>query len=256
MESARQRTPDLHAEEARDGMELKQIAGWTVAALLAVAAVAGLARTDFGEKRIAQLSAPVPASLPVTLERTPAQEQAQRLAALREETTAETRKLSEAVKEISAERDKLMARLDALERQVGDVTASIPQRATGGPPIEPAPAAAPVLPPLGGLSAAPAAETSQLVQSHFAVDLGADSSIEALRGRWSRLKAANPKEFDALRPLISVRETGKSGMLELRLIVGPLADAATAARLCARLATAGKFYCEPAAFDGQRLATR
>jgi hypothetical protein len=43
--------------------------------------------------------------------------------------------------------------------------------------------------------------------------------------------------------------------VELRLVVGPLANAATAARLCAALANAGT-TCQPTVFDGQRLAIR
>jgi hypothetical protein len=41
----------------------------------------------------------------------------------------------------------------------------------------------------------------------------------------------------------------------LRLIAGPLGDAATAARICAAL-TESRRACETAVFDGQRLAMK
>src|SRR5262249_50549796 len=39
---------------------------------------------------------------------------------------------------------------------------------------------------------------------------------------------------------------------ELRLVVGPLANVENAARLCASLSAARR-YCQPVAFEGQRL---
>jgi hypothetical protein len=41
----------------------------------------------------------------------------------------------------------------------------------------------------------------------------------------------------------------------LRLVIGPLGNAAAAARLCGKVANAG-LSCQPAIFDGQRLALR
>jgi hypothetical protein len=52
-----------------------------------------------------------------------------------------------------------------------------------------------------------------------------------------------------------VRESARPGGVELRLVAGPIANAASAARLCATLAAAGA-TCQPATFDGQRLAMR
>jgi hypothetical protein len=52
---------------------------------------------------------------------------------------------------------------------------------------------------------------------------------------------------------MSVREGKRPGEIELRLVAGPLGNAGAAARLCAALAAAGK-ACQPAVYDGQRLA--
>ena len=51
----------------------------------------------------------------------------------------------------------------------------------------------------------------------------------------TNLKAAQPALFEGLRPVIAIREGGKPGTVELRLVAGPLANANAAARLCASL---------------------
>ena len=48
---------------------------------------------------------------------------------------------------------------------------------------------------------------------------------------------------------------GRPGSVELRLVVGPLGNAAAAARLCSVIAGTGSL-CQPAMFDGQRLVLR
>jgi hypothetical protein len=56
-----------------------------------------------------------------------------------------------------------------------------------------------------------------------------------------------------LRPIIVVRE-GSNGLgMQLRLVAGPLGDAAAAAKICAALIENG-LACETTVFDGQRLA--
>ena len=77
--------------------------------------------------------------------------------------------------------------------------------------------------------------------------------IEGLRSLWTTLKASQPALFEGLRPVISVREGQKAGAIELRLVAGPLPNASIAARLCAALSAVGQ-SCQPAVFDGQRLA--
>jgi hypothetical protein len=43
--------------------------------------------------------------------------------------------------------------------------------------------------------------------------------------------------------------------MQLRLVAGPIGDAAAAARICATLTESDR-SCEPSVFDGQRLATK
>lgn len=90
-------------------------------------------------------------------------------------------------------------------------------------------------------------------RTEFGVDLGGANSIEGLRTLWIRLSKSN-KVLGALRPIIMVKERVGGGGTQLRLVAGPLNDAATAAKFCAIL-TGGDRFCETSVFDGQRLAT-
>ena len=54
---------------------------------------------------------------------------------------------------------------------------------------------------------------------------------------------------------MTVRDGAKPGSTELRLVVGPLTRSTAATRVCAALIGAG-IACQPAVFDGQRLAQR
>jgi hypothetical protein len=113
-------------------------------------------------------------------------------------------------------------------------------------------ATSPVVPP------APAsADTGagSAARTEFAVDLGTAPSVNALRALWEKTRARQPAHLDSLRPLISVRDGQRPGTMELRLIAGPLTNASAAARLCATLVAAG-IHCQPAIYDGQRLALR
>ncbi len=80
----------------------------------------------------------------------------------------------------------------------------------------------------------------------------APNSIDGLRALWRGLLKSNPA-LAALRPVIAVKE-GRSGLgMQLRLVAGPLRDAAAAAKICAGLVES-KRSCETTEFDGQRLA--
>ena len=89
----------------------------------------------------------------------------------------------------------------------------------------------------------------------YGVDLGAAGTMIRLRDRWNALNATHPKLTNGLRPLVSLRENAKGDKVEMRLIVGPLPNAAAAAEFCGAL-TGVPYSCLPAAFDGQRLAIR
>lgn len=98
-----------------------------------------------------------------------------------------------------------------------------------------------------------AAAASTATRTEFGIDLGTAATVEGLRNLWTAIKGTQAPLVEGLRPVVAVRDGGKPGALELRLVVGPLANAGVAARLCAALADAG-LTCAPAVFDGQRLA--
>ncbi len=135
---------------------------------------------------------------------------------------------------------------------MGDVTASItrPAATPAAAPINPTVA---VAPPAQAPVAPRAAADSIATRTEFAVDLGGEPSVEALRALWATMRGNHPALAN-LKPLVSIRDS-KPGVVELRLLAGPLANAAAAARICAQLAL-NQVACRTAVFDGQRLALR
>jgi hypothetical protein len=113
-------------------------------------------------------------------------------------------------------------------------------------PLQPAPLAVPPPP-----KPAPAAASSG--KAEFAVDVGGATNVDALRGLWLALTDRYPA-LDKLRPSVVLYDT-KSGTPEMRLVLGPLPNVASASKLCASLTTAG-VNCQTSVFDGQRMAWR
>ena len=246
--------------------QLSRLGIWIALATVAVLTAVLTARTETGVRRIATLLTPAP---PETGRA--AKAPTPQLASRQAEQDAEQRRLSETIRVLAADRDRLLARLSTLERTVEDVTGSIPPVAANSKAA--APAVAVVAAPLPALpstpqpnaatsnrvaaghlaTGAPGAADSVATRTDFGVDVGGNASLEGLRTLWTTLKAAQPALFEGLRPLITVREASKPGAIELRLVVGPLPNAGIAARLCAALSSAGQ-ACQPAVFDGQRLA--
>jgi hypothetical protein len=207
--------------------------------------------------------------------------------------------LAEAVRALAADRDQVLARIAALERNLDGVTGTIKRDRTVNPQQAPAqsapqtpaaaigaapvaevavtPAQTPASPPSGASDAAqmvapdagnraetPPANlvrvTARAEQSTAAaaaaglgVDVGGAVNYEGLRTLWLTTRNSNPALLEALYPVVAVRENGKTHGVDLRLVVGPIADAETAARLCTALSAAHR-YCQPIAFEGQRLS--
>jgi hypothetical protein len=109
--------------------------------------------------------------------------------------------------------------------------------------------------PLAPIASATGAAASTATKTEFGIDLGGAATVDGLRNLWATIKGTQAPLLEGLRPVAAVRDGAKPGMVELRLVVGPLANAGVAARLCAALAAAG-LTCEPAVFDGQRLALK
>jgi tetrahydromethanopterin S-methyltransferase subunit B len=247
--------------------QLIRLGVWIGLATVAVLATVLAARTETGVRRIATLLTPPAADARTT--KAPVQ-----LANRQSDQEAEQRRLSETVRTLAADRDRLMARINTLERSLDDVTGSIPPAPTNPKPpapASPATAAAPLpaIPPTPQANAAapnqarvaaghlatgsPTAAESVATRTEFGVDVGGNASIEGLRAAWTALKTSQPALFEGLRPILAVREGKTPGQIELRLIAGPLPNASIAARLCAALSAANQ-TCQPTVFDGQRLA--
>ncbi len=92
-------------------------------------------------------------------------------------------------------------------------------------------------------------------RTEFGVDLGGANSIDGLRVLWRALLKSNAAAIASLRPIIVVKERNNGLGMQLRLVAGPLSDAAAAAKICAALIESER-SCETSVFDGQRLAIR
>jgi hypothetical protein len=90
-------------------------------------------------------------------------------------------------------------------------------------------------------------------RTEFGVDVGGANSLGGLRALWRGLKST--AVLSALRPIIVVKENTTGLGMQLRLVAGPLADAAAAAKICAALLESQR-PCETTVFDGQRLAMK
>jgi hypothetical protein len=88
-----------------------------------------------------------------------------------------------------------------------------------------------------------------VARTEFGVDLGGANTLEGLRGLWRKLSKTQ-KALKGLQPIVMVKETGSA--TQLRLVAGPVNDAAAAARICATLGSADR-NCETSVYEGQRL---
>jgi hypothetical protein len=106
-----------------------------------------------------------------------------------------------------------------------------------------------------GPDAAPAPQLA-VNRTEFGVDVGGANSVGGLRALWrGLLKWRANAALAGLQPILVVKE-GNNGLgMQLRLVAGPLSDAAAAAKICASM-TANDRHCETTVYDGQRLALK
>lgn len=199
-----------------------------------------------------------------------------RAASPRFDAEAATQQLAEAVHGLAADRDRLTTRLAAVEHDIDDMTGSISRqieaaKAADVQALAPWPGAQqPVPMTSAGIAAmvGPSPATLAMAASTagesvdtaaldprpaaYGADIGSATSIKTLQSRWTSIRSAHPQLFEGLHPSVTLRENPRSNRTELRLVVGPFANAETAAQLCAALA-AFKQICQPTMFDG-RLA--
>jgi hypothetical protein len=142
-----------------------------------------------------------------------------------------------------------------------DITSSVD---LGGIPVSPPTLRHKATPPAPLTKAMPPAPAKPLTRAsssnaaekiEFGLDIGGAGSIAGLRTLWATALRRHASQLEGLEPIVHMRERPKPAGPELRLVAGPIANAATAARLCAAIAAAGAL-CQPALYDGQRLALR
>jgi hypothetical protein len=118
---------------------------------------------------------------------------------------------------------------------------------------EPAPDQVP-LPPVR-VAAAPASEPAAEpppAKLEYGVDLGAATSLEALRIHWAAVKANYGPLLVGLHPLATQHTKTPTGVT-YRLVAGPLPDMSAATQLCARFPIT-RTGCRAAKFTGVQLA--
>ena len=90
-------------------------------------------------------------------------------------------------------------------------------------------------------------------RTEFGVDVGGANSVPGLRALWrGLLKSRTNAALTTLRPIIVIKENNSGLGMQLRLVAGPINDAAAAAKICASL-TVNDRGCTTTVFEGQRL---
>ena len=146
-------------------------------------------------------------------------------------------------KSMMAPPDPAASRLIEPDKPVSAISAApIPEIVAAAPSAEDAePSAAEMSPP-------------KIERTEFGVDIGSANSIAGLRALWrGLLKSRANAPLAELRPIIVIKEGSRGFGMQLRLVAGPLRDAAAAAKICAVM-TENKRSCDTAVFDGQRLS--
>jgi hypothetical protein len=251
-----------------DMKSLMRLASWGAAATAALSLVVLSAYSDSGSRRLAITVASL--KNPGTPQ-APASPNTAQLAARAAEAENETRRLSDALRTLATDRERLVVRISALERNLEDVTGSIKRQAAlaPAPAADPAPpqrVTDPVKPEAGApdsvasappaaspITSAPAAPTEPVAVTQFGIEIGGAASFDGLRTLWNSARSNQAALFEGLHPMVTVRENAQTRAAELRLIVGPVATPDAAAKLCAPFVAARR-YCQPTTFAGQRLA--
>jgi hypothetical protein len=275
-------------DEQNEGYDLRslmRLATWGTSAAfaLALAIVSGFSAT--GSKRAAIAVAALTGA-----EDAPRSVAVAQLTPRPPDSAAETRRLNEAIRLLAADRDRLLTRVGSLERNVdtmtGSVSAQAPRAALpqSGAPIPapeidkpgtvtpagnapswmsngaatwPPPPAATLPPPPRSASLEPLpgdARPAGPQRTEFGVDLGSATTLEAAQAIWAAVKAQHGPLLGKLQPVVANRPN-RSGVTEMRVIIGPLANAAAAAKLCATLGAAD-VMCSATTFSGDRLTAR
>jgi hypothetical protein len=135
----------------------------------------------------------------------------------------------------------------------------VPAAALPSPPVvatSPATEKTAALDKTAPAAAAPASAPIEVKHTEFGVDVGGANSVAGLRALWrGLLRYRSNAPLAALQPIIVVKEANNGLGMQLRLVAGPLSDAAAAAKICATIGSRDR-GCETTVYDGQRLAVK
>jgi len=262
---------------------LWRLTAWGSTAALALAAVAFASQTENGSQRLAALASQDLPARPVATVKIPQQDaeiirlqtQVRTLAADRDRLAERVASLEHNIEDITGSIKRQAAQPAApvaspaaapvvsppatTEAKQTDQPAAaqkaeaVSPEATAPPaPAAPAQTAEPPheavpLPPVR-IAALPA--ESAPPKPEFGVALASSSSLDVLHLQWSALKANFGPLLTGLRPIAAREQRGTA--TSYRLVLGPLPNAAAAAKLCARL-TAAHAPCHAGKFTGDPL---
>jgi len=129
-----------------------------------------------------------------------------------------------------------------------------PPKTVTSAPMPEVVAVAPAAPEQAEPNSASAVAETVVKRTEFGVDVGGANSITGLRALWrGLLRSRSNAALTTLRPIIVIKENNNGLGMQLRLVAGPISDAAAAAKVCASL-TVNDRNCSTAVFEGQRLA--
>jgi hypothetical protein len=207
--------------------------------------------------------APPPAAAPITVEPSPAPQAATQPPTLPAPPSligpvASTAPLLEVVpaKPVPAAPAPMPAPLMASKSMMAPPDAAA-TKLTEPTPAETAPAAPEQIASVQAAAPEPTVTEAPAIavpRTEFGIDLGGANSLDGLRALWRGIPKSN-KALAGLRPIIMVKERSTGLGMQLRLVVGPLSDAAAAAKICAVMTETNR-SCETSVFDGQRLALK
>jgi cell division septation protein DedD len=101
---------------------------------------------------------------------------------------------------------------------------------------------------------ASAAPKLAVQRTEFGIDVGGANSLPGLRALWrGLLKSRSNAALATLRPIIVIKESNNGLGMQLRLVAGPIIDAAAAAKICAGMIE-NERSCATTVFEGQRLS--
>ncbi|MGA8612448.1 MAG: hypothetical protein WB760_12130 [Xanthobacteraceae bacterium] len=273
------------AKKPFDFQLLRRTALWGLAALCAIALAVLTSRTEAGAERLAVMLASLrgQSAPPAFDARVETRKVANGLRAL----SADNEQLRSKLTAVEGHTDAVERHMDGVERHMDDVTGSLRKQieAVKAEAEAPRPAdtpPAPATPNVSGTTAAPAppptatpplpqpapparvqtpppvkpanpGSSSSAAPNQYGVDIGSAVSAQALRARWTEIRAAHPQLFQGLTATVVVRAIPQSDRSELRLVLGALPNSDAATRLCNSLAPY-RVFCQPTGFDGQHVA--